>query len=209
MSGCDHGTDQALIAQFRAGDEFAAEVLLRRYRGYVRYFSRRYSLVGGDAEDLIQEGMIGLFQAIQQYDETREASFRTYAASCILNRLRSAIKSDARGNNQPLNCSIPFQSPLFDNPAQSLVDPSGDPVEYVIGDEGFQELMQVLSGLLSRFESRVLSLYLDGRSYEEIAAVTQKPRKSIDNAVQRIRRKLAEHVSQQGITGESVSLSCK
>lgn len=208
MSVYEHGTDQELCARSREGDEFAVEVLLRRYAGYVRYFARRYSLVGGDAEDLIQEGMIGLFRAIQQYDETREASFRTFAASCILNRLLSAIKKDSRGKNQPLNQSIPLQSPLFDSPAQNLVSASGDPVEYVIGDEGFQELLQVLYGLLSPFEARVFELYLAGRSYDEISAVTEKPRKSIDNAVQRIRKKLSGHVTQQGITGES-SLSCK
>lgn len=208
MSVYEQKTDQALIELFRAGDEFAAEVLLQRYAGYVRYFARRYSLVGGDAEDLIQEGMIGLFQAIRCYDEAREASFRTFSASCILNRLQSAIKTDSRRKNQPLNHSIPLEAPLFDCAEQSLVSTSGDPVEYVIGDEGFRELMQVLSGILSKFEARVLELYLEGRSYEEISAITAKPRKSIDNAIQRIRKKLSGHISQQGITGE-ISLSCK
>ena len=196
MSVYEHGTDQELIQLFHAGDEFAAEVLLRRYAGSVRYFARRYSLVGGDAEDLIQEGMIGLFQAIRSYDAEKSASFRTYSASCILNRLTSAIKYDSRGKNQPLNHSIPLEAPLFDCPEQTLVSTSGDPVEYVIGDEGFQELMQVLKGLLSKFEARVLELYLEGRSYDEISEVTVKPRKSIDNAIQRIRKKLSGHISQ-------------
>ncbi len=208
MSVYEHGTDQELIALFHTGDEFAAEALLRRYAGYVRYFARRYSLVGGDAEDLIQEGMIGLFQAIRSYDAEKSASFRTYSASCILNRLTSAIRNDAQGKNQPLNHSIPLEAPLFDCAEQNLVSPSGDPVEYVIGDEGFQELMQVLGGLLSKFEARVLELYLEGRTYEEISEVTAKPRKSIDNAIQRIRKKLSGHISQSGIRGE-ISPSCK
>ena len=202
MSVYQNRSDAELTVRFREGEDEAADILLRRYSGFVRYLARRYSIVGGDFEDLIQEGMIGLFWAIRRYDESRAMSFRNFAASCILSKLHSVIEADARKKNQPLNHSIPIEAPLFDNPAQNLVSTSGDPVEYVIGDEGFQELMRALSMLLSKFEARVLGLYLAGRSYEEIAEITAKPRKSIDNAICRIRKKLAGHVAQQGITGE-------
>ena len=200
MSICKKESDASLVARFRSGEDAAGDFLMRRYFGFVRYLTRRFSIVGGDVEDLIQEGMIGLFQAIIRYDESREMSFRNFAASCILSKLYSAVKADARKKNQPLNNSIPIDPP-FDSPAQNLVSTSGDPVEYVIGDEGFQELMRTLGSLLSDFESRVLELYLDGRRYDEIAEITNKSRKSIDNAICRIRKKLAGHVSQQGITG--------
>jgi len=207
MSGFDvQGSDRELIARYRAGDDAAMEGLLRRYSGYVRYFARRYSLMGGDAQDLIQEGMIGLFFAVRAYDEARDASFKTFASSCIQSKLFSALKMDARGKNQPLNHSIPLEAPLFDsNPAQTILaqcaaSVSGDPVEHVIGDEAFKELTQALHGLLSPFEAQVLDQYLEGHSYQEIAEKTARPRKSIDNAIQRIRRKLDGYVSQRGIT---------
>ncbi len=202
MSAYQNESDAALVARFHSGDDAAADVLLRRYSDFVRFLAHRYYIVGGESEDLIQEGMIGLFRAICRYDESREMSFRNFAASCILSKLHSAIKTDTRKKNQPLNNSIPIDSSFDNNPVQNLVSVSGDPVEYVIGDEGFQELLRVLSALLSKFEARVLELYLDGRSYDEIAAITEKSRKSIDNAICRIRKKLAGHVTQQGITGE-------
>jgi len=201
MSIYQNESDVSLVAKFRAGDDDAADCLIRRYYGFVCYLTRRFSIVGGDFEDLMQEGMIGLLRAIRCYDESRAMSFQNFAGSCILSKLRSAVQADARKKNQPLNNSIPIDPP-FDNPAQNLVSASGDPVEYVIGDEGFQELLRVLSVLLSKFEASVLELYLDGRPYEEIAEITAKPRKSIDNAICRIRKKLAGHVAQQGITGE-------
>ena len=202
MSIYQDESDVSLVAKFRAGEDEAADVLLRRYAGTVRCHALEFYIQGGDFDDLIQEGTIGLLGAIRRYDESRAMSFSSFAALCIKSKLKNAIESASRKKNQPLNQSIPFEAPLFDNPAQNLVSTSGDPVEYVIGDEGFQELLQAMSALLSSFELRVLKLYLSGLSYAEIARITSKPRKSIDNAICRIRRKLAEHVAQQGIIGE-------
>ena len=101
MSICKKESDASLVARFRSGEDAAGDFLMRRYFGFVRYLTRRFSIVGGDVEDLIQEGMIGLFQAIIRYDESREMSFRNFAASCILSKLYSAVKADARKKNQP------------------------------------------------------------------------------------------------------------
>lgn len=205
----DQMEDEELLKLARGGGDLATEELIGRYTEYVRYLARPYFLAGGDAEDLIQEGMIGLIKAIREYDASQNASFKTFASSCIKNKLFTALKKAARNKHSPLNHYISLEAPFFDsNPehpdfALTALGASSDPVELVIGNEAFKELSQALRGLLSGFEAKVLDLYLEGRSYQEISNITSKPAKSIDNAVQRIRRKLAHYFSQQGINRES------
>ena len=189
---CHDLTDEALCAMTAQGDRTAEEALVLRYHRVVRMCARPYFLAGGDSEDLIQEGNLGLLAAIREYDPERAASFRTYAEVCIKNRLVSAIKAASRDKHTPLNNSVSFETPLFPGaPGQQAEDPE----EIVLSRESFRERMGALKDQLSGFEASILRLYLNGLSYSEIAAEVNKSPKSVDNAVQRIRRKLAQHFS--------------
>ena len=193
-------TDEALCVRAVSGDRVAEEALVIRYNRLVRICARPYFLAGGDSEDLIQEGMVGLLAAIREYDPSKAAAFRTYAEVCIKNRLRSAVKAAARDKHTPLNNSVPFEPPLFDGKGEQYayhapVRQLEDPEEIFLSRESFRERMDALMGQLSGFEANVLRLYLNGLSYSEIAAEVKKSPKSVDNAVQRIRRKLAQHTS--------------
>lgn len=193
-------SDEDLCARAKRGDRDAEEALVVRYTRTVRMCARPYFLAGGDSEDLIQEGMVGLLHAIREYDPAREVSFRHYAQVCIQNRLISAIKAAARDKHTPLNNYVSFETPLFDG--FTIHDTCGtdhrrleNPEDTLIGREEVRERMSVLQDQLSGFEARVLRLYLSGLSYSEIAAEVKRSPKSVDNAVQRIRRKLARHFS--------------
>ena len=203
-SGSD--SDEVLCGT-AAGDRVAEERLVIRYNRLVRVCARPYFLAGGDSEDLIQEGMVGLLAAIREYDPSKAASFRTYAEVCIKNRLLSVIKAAARDKHTPLNNSVSFETPLFcgngDRYAyRASVQHLEDPEEIFLSREAFRERMEALMGQLSGFEANVLRLYLTGLSYSEIAAEVKKSPKSVDNAVQRIRRKLAQQ-SSSGDVSES------
>ena len=175
-------TDVETWTLAKSGDRDAEEQLIERYASLVRTIARPLFLSGGDSEDLIQEGMLGLLSAVRSFDP-EGASFRTYAEHCIRNRMLSAIKKAGTLKNKPLNDSIPIDS------AENMpVD--HDVEDVVIRREMISETESAAEGL-SQFEKEVLSLYLGGMSYAEIAAETSKSVKSIDNAVQRIRRKLA------------------
>ena len=196
----DRHSDEDLCDRVAQGDRDAEEALVRRYTRMVRMCARPYFLAGGDSEDLIQEGMVGLLHAIREYDPGREASFRHYAQVCIQNRLISAIKAAARDKHTPLNNYVSIETPLFDG--FTIHDTCGtdhrrleNPEDTLIGREEVQERMNVLQDGLSGLEARVLRLYLSGLSYSEIAAEVKRSPKSVDNAVQRIRRKLARHFS--------------
>ena len=192
--------DEALCTLAASGDRIAEEALVMRYHRLVRICARPYFLAGGDSEDLIQEGMVGLLAAIREYDSGKAASFRTFAEVCIKNRLISVIKAAARDKHIPLNNYVSFETPLFsgngDHYAYGAADQlQEDPEAILLGREAFQERMRALEGQLSGFEASILRLYLNGLSYSEIAAEVNKSPKSVDNAVQRIRRKLAQQSS--------------
>ncbi len=186
-------TDEKLQSLVREQVPGAEEALAERYVRIVRICARPYFLIGGDSEDLIQEGMLGLLSAIREYDETKGASFKTYAQACIHNRIRSAVRSDQRMKNAPLNDGVSLDEVLSDE-SQSLGAHlyARSPEEQVLARETDKELLSAYSRCLSKFEARILSLYLDGLSYAEIAAATGRDAKAVDNAVQRIRRKLAK-----------------
>lgn len=196
-------SDEALCRLVAAGDNNAEECLASRYSRLVRACARPYFLAGGDSEDLLQEGMIGLLSAIRGFDSDREASFQTYAEVCVRNRLRSAVRAAEREKHEPLNSSVSLENPLYDEipqPYQDRYPLSESPEEMLIGKEEWMGRLVALRALLSGFERTVLELYLDGLSYAEIAAQTGKLLKSVDNAVQRIRRKAAPFFSSGDIS---------
>ena len=189
-------SDEELCNMVCAGAREAEEVLATRYSRLVRAISRPFFLVGGDGEDLIQEGMIGLLKAIREYSPDKSASFFTYAEVCVRNRIYSALKSAARDKHAPLNNYTSIETPFPDSKINTGFELGingsrfTDPEELVIGREAFDEFSLALKSLLSGFEAKVLLYYLDGFSYNDIAERLGKPQKSVDNAVQRMRRKI-------------------
>ena len=193
-------SDEVLCTRVSSGDRLAEETLVMRYNRLVRVCARPFFLVGGDSEDLIQEGMLGLLSAIRSFQADKTASFRTYAEVCIKSRLISAVRTASSGKHSPLNTYISFETPSFDgivdfSSATAVSMPQANPEDMLISREELQEHLDTAKGRLSGFEAKVLSFYLDGLSYQEIAAQVKRSPKSVDNAVQRIRRKLAQQFS--------------
>ena len=187
-------TDSDLCALAAEGDREAEDILIQRYSVLVKKCARPYFLAGGDSEDLMQEGFLGLLSAVRQYDESKTASFKTFAELCIRNRLYSAVRSAARFKHTPLNDYISFASPNFDEGQTRSNTFLRDPETLIIAKEWVDELYSALESYLSPFERSVMVLYLEGFSYNEISQTLNKPVKSIDNAVQRIRKKLAKNI---------------
>jgi len=180
------------------GDRAAEEQLALRYARLVKICSRPLFLAGADSEDLIQEGMLGLLTAIRQYDASQNTQFKTYAELCIKRRLLSAVRSASRLKHTPLNSGVPLDTLLSDESqiAQSAYTElfRQSPEEQVLARENKEELYISFQKCLSKLERKVLDSYLDGLSYSEIAVLLGKDEKSVDNAVQRIRRKLAQNL---------------
>lgn len=196
----DSTADELLCSQAAAGDRTSEERLMIRYSRLVRICTRPYFLAGGDSEDLIQEGMVGLLNAIREFSPDRGASFRTYAEACIRNRIVSAVRMAARDKHTPLNHYVSYDPPLIDG----ITDSSSfhgvrafqqNPEEMFILEEERRERLGTLRGQLSGLETNILKLYLCGYSYAEIAEQVGRSSKAVDNAVQRIRRKVARHIS--------------
>ncbi len=190
----EKNTDEELILFIRNGNEDATEYLLKKYTPLVRKSSRTLYLIGADTEDLSQEGMIGLFKAIQNYQEDTTASFYTFARLCIDRQIYSAIKASNRKKHSPLNSYISFYSQLNEDDAPLIdnleADNNSNPEQIILERENASHFMDLLQSHLSKMEKAVLPLYLDGQSYADIAASLNKPMKSIDNAIQRIREKV-------------------
>ena len=192
--------DEALCSLAASGDRIAEEALVMRYNRLVRVCARPYFLAGGDSEDLIQEGMVGLLNAIRAYDPGKGSSFRTYAETCIRNRILSAIRAAARDKHTPLNHYVSYETPLLDGntdsyPLSASRQPQQNLEDMLISREERRERLGTLKGQLSGFEAQILDLYLRGLSYVEIASEVDRSPKAVDNAVQRIRRKVAQHLS--------------
>ena len=192
--------DEALCSLAASGDRIAEEALVMRYNRLVRVCARPYFLAGGDSDDLIQEGMVGLLNAIREYDPGKGSSFRTYAETCIRNRILSAIRAAARDKHTPLNHYVSYETPLLDGntdsyPLSASRQPQQNPEDMLISREERRERLGTLKGQLSGFEAQILDLYLRGLSYVEIASEVDRSPKAVDNAVQRIRRKVAQHLS--------------
>lgn len=191
--------DSALQKLAADGDSYAEEELVSRYMRLVRICARPLFLAGGESEDLIQEGMFGLLSAVRQYNNEHNASFKTFAEWCIRNRLRSAVKSASSLKHDPLNNRVPLESILSDESQTQAVACAElfqkSPEEQVLARENkkyTEQLYLSLVSMLSKYEKAVLTYYLEGLSYKEIAKLTCKGDKAVDNAIQRIRRKTAQ-----------------
>ncbi len=203
----DRLEDTELVEQARYGEERAIEVLLARYRNFARSKARSYFLAGSEREDVVQEGMIGLFKAIRDFDLEQATPFRAFAELCISRQILTAIKTANRHKHHPLNSSVSLDAPAYgDDDATSVADHlmsprrTSDPAELVISAEEIEALRASMSRNLTELEGEVLTLYMDGKSYEEIAGTLGNHVKSIDNALQRIKRKLQRHISQRSVT---------
>ena len=184
-------TDEALCQSAARGNPQAESELTVRYGRLVRACARPLFLAGGDGEDLIQEGMMGLLTAIRTFDPGRDATFRTYAEICIRSRLLTAIRAAQGGKHAPLNHSVSYDPPLFDEADARMFSSAESPEDVVIGREELKERLNTLMGQLSPLEAQILPPYLSGPSCGEIARRAGLPKKSVDNAIQRIRRKMA------------------
>jgi RNA polymerase sporulation-specific sigma factor len=192
--------DEGVVELVRGGDTEALEYLINKYKNFVRAKSRSYFLVGADREDIIQEGMIGLFKAIRDYKEDKLSSFKAFAELCITRQIITAIKTATRQKHIPLNSYVSLDKPIYDEESdRTLLDVISetkvtDPEELIINQEEYVDIELKISELLSDLERKVLSLYLDGRSYQEISEQLNRHVKSIDNALQRVKRKLERYV---------------
>lgn len=189
-------SDEMLIDMYRVGDRFSIDVLFERYKNLVRKKAKAMYLAGGDSDDLIQEGMIGLYKAVRDYDDGKEATFATFASLCINRQMISAVTAYNRKKNTPLNSYLSFDLPANtdDENDMRLVDVlksdnDSDPESMYIDREYTLLLKKHLMESLSPFEKQVIELYLEGNDYREIANILNKPPKAIDNALQRIRTK--------------------
>lgn len=193
-------SDEMLCALVAQDSARAEEELVSRYSRLVRICARPLFLAGGDSEDLIQEGMVGLLHAMRTYDRDRQAQFRTYAEVCIRSRLISAVRAAGRDKHSPLNHYISLETPLFDTAVGHLSAQGDNPEDVLIDREVRNERLSALKDQLSSFEAKILRLYLGGLSYGEIALQIGRAAKSVDNAVQRIRRKLARQLTSGDIS---------
>ena len=197
--------DEELVLLAQSGDEEAQEFLLDKYKFLVRAKSRAYFLIGADNEDIIQEGMIGLYKAVRDYNEEKNASFHSFAELCVNRQMITAIKAATRQKHQPLNSYVSLNKPVYEEESeQTYMDllQSGallNPEVLLIGQENKSFLEHQMMKKLSSFETRVLVLYLQGRSYFEIARVLDKPEKSIDNALQRVKKKLEHFLEEKNL----------
>jgi RNA polymerase sporulation-specific sigma factor len=201
-------TDENMVVLVQEGDTDALEYLIMKYKNFVRAKARSYFLIGADREDIVQEGMIGLYKAIRDFKGDKLSSFRAFAELCITRQIITAIKTATRQKHVPLNSYISLDKPLYDDESdRTLMDVisgvnTGDPEELMISKEEYSSLEEKLQELLSDLERRVLNLYLDGRSYQEIAELLDRHVKSIDNALQRVKRKLERYLEVRGrVTG--------
>lgn len=185
----EEADDNTLIRAYRNGDADAAEILMNRYKQMVRSTARELYLVGGDREDLLQEGMLGLFKAIRQYDPDREASFSTFAGMLVSHQMYTAIEASRRKKHQALNSSISLNE-LEEDQGDGALGTVESPETIYLEEENARTLQKQIEDSLSPLETKVFRLYLEGQDYGQIASALGKKPKSIDNALQRIRAKV-------------------
>lgn len=192
--------DEELIEMVHQGNIDALDFLITKYRLLARAKAKSYFLIGADKEDIVQEGMIGLYKAIRDFKGDKLSSFRAFAELCITRQIITAIKTATRQKHIPLNSYVSLDKPIFDEESdRTLMDVltgaiMDDPEELMIHREEFGYLEEKMGEILSELELQVLALYLDGQSYHEISAELNRHVKSIDNALQRVKRKLERHL---------------
>ena len=196
--------DEDLVATAKSGDNLAMEFLLNKYKNFVRIKAKSYFLIGADREDIIQEGMIGLYKAVRDFRDDRQASFRAFAELCITRQIITAIKTATRQKHQPLNQYVSISGVRgTDDPGECSVERLlddhnvADPADEVVSSERMGAMRDSMGQLLSGLEVDVLRLYVEGRSYQEIGEELGRHVKSIDNALQRIKRKLEVHLAER------------
>lgn len=195
-------TDEQIISQIKEGDEQALSFLLDKYKELVNSKVGKYFIIGAEREDIIQEGMIGLYKAIRGFDNCKQNTFKTFANLCIERQLITAIKSSNRQKHMPLNSYLSLNTSAYDNDENGTelietfeVDTIEDPLETIMKQESFAEIQNAVQKSLSKFEGQVLERYMQGESYEVIAKRLDTPVKSVDNAIQRIRKKAIRCIS--------------
>lgn len=192
--------DEELVKRVQLGDSHALEYLINKYKNFVRAKARSYFLIGADREDIIQEGMIGLYKSIRDFRGDKLASFKAFAELCITRQMITAIKTATRQKHIPLNSYVSLDKPIYDEESdRTLLDvicgtKAADPEELLISQEEFDDIEVRMSEILSDLERKVLRLYLDGQTYQEIALDLNRHVKSIDNALQRVKRKLERYL---------------
>jgi RNA polymerase sporulation-specific sigma factor len=201
-----HLDDLYLVALAKQGSPVAYDQILRRYYGFVRLKASSYFLAGGDSDDLVQEGMVGLYKAVRDFRTDRESSFRNFAELCITRQIITAVKTATRNKHTPLNQYVSFStSPASATDGEPTLDEilpgptAHDPVNQVISSEELRSLVACLSTVLSDLESRVLALYLDGHSYEAVGDRLECDTKTVDNALQRVKRKVGAHLASRAV----------
>ncbi|PRX26189.1 RNA polymerase sigma-30 (SigH) subunit [Orenia metallireducens] len=201
----DNMTDDEIVEYAQSGDKLAIEYLIKKYKSFVKIKSRSYFLIGADREDIIQEGMIGLYKAIRDYRIDKLASFRAFAELCITRQIITAIKTATRQKHQPLNSYISLNRPIFSEESdRTLLDvlrssKLSNPEELFITYESYEILETSIKKMLSDLELKVLMEYLKGKSYQDIAISLKRHVKSVDNALQRVKRKLEEFLEKNDI----------
>lgn len=194
--------DEQVVTLAQQGDSVAVEYLLGKYKNFVRSKARSYFLIGADHEDIVQEGMIGLFKAIRDYQAERLSSFRAFAELCITRQIITAIKTATRQKHVPLNSYVSLNKPIYDEESdRTLMDVivegrAQNPEELIIGRENLVSFRDQVDRVLSGLEQDVLNAYLDGKSYQEIADKLGRHVKSIDNALQRVKRKMEKFLEE-------------
>ena len=200
-----HLTDEEVVEMSHQGEPLAEDYLLDKYQNFVRAKARSYFLIGADHEDIVQEGMIGLYKAIRDYRPEKLSSFRAFAELCITRQIITAIKTATRQKHIPLNSYISLNKPLYDEESdRTLMDvimegKVSNPEEIIINREDLTNINEKIKEVLSGLEQEVLSAYLDGKSYQEIAESLGRHVKSIDNALQRVKRKLEKYLEETAI----------
>jgi len=200
-------SDEAVVAAARGGDQLAMEYLLNRYTNFVRIRARNYFLLGGDRDDIMQEGMIGLYKAVRDFQSDKLVSFRAFADLCITRQIITAIKTATRQKHIPLNHSVSLDKPAFQDEegGRTLLDTlqsnnSLDPEGVVVRRFVSEEIRERMKLDLSELERSVLTLYLEGQSYREMSDVLKRGAKSIDNALQRLKRKIQRNLHEMDPT---------
>ena len=194
-----------LLLEIRAQNSEALDKLMQKYRNFVCMKSRSYYMTGGDREDIIQEGMIGLYKAVRDYDLDKKTSFKSFADLCITRQIITAIKSSMRQKHIPLNSYISLDRPMFDDESDfALIDVLPEtkiknPEQMLIHQEDFQWIELKIRQELSDLEKNALTLYLDGQTYQQISSILNRHVKSIDNALQRVKKKLEKTIQQEAI----------
>ncbi len=203
-----HMTDEEVVHLCQQGDSLAQEYVFNKYKNFVRSKARSYFLIGADHEDIVQEGMIGLYKAIRDYRPDKLSSFRAFAELCITRQIITAIKTATRQKHIPLNSYVSLNKPLYDEESdRTLLDViiegrASNPEELIIGQEDLSSIHAKIDEVLSSLEQEVLRSYLDGKSYQEIADNLGRHVKSIDNALQRVKRKLEKYLEESEREGK-------